>query len=120
MITDWEGSDRPLPSVELLWQSRKDVIKTLTTACRYTTEEVRLKVRSESTGECWKIVAHLMDDILIPESKNFTTLTNFSNMEYNFLEAVSSFDVAEYSEDVRYYQMSILVIFHRPKVHVLN
>lgn len=119
-ITDWEGSNKTLPSLEFRFQSRKDVIKNLNATCRYTKEEVRIIIRSRYQDECWKMLYHLFDDILIPESTNFTTLSDYSSMEYNFLEALSGFDVNEYSEDVSYWRSDILVIFHKPKIHTLN
>ena len=121
MITDWDtNSEQPLPSLEFKYQSRRDNIRNLNANFRYTKEEVRIIIRSAYLNECWNIGYHLMDDILIPESKNFTTLTGFSNMEYNFLEVLSSFDVNEFAEDRPYWRMDILVIMHKPKIHTLT
>ena len=117
-ILDWDTNpDKPLPSLEFKFQARRDRIGNLNSNFRYSKEDVRIVIRSDDLKEIWKLGIHLMDDIFIPESKNFTTLTGFSNMEYNFLEAISSFDVNEFAEDRPYWRMDILVILHKPKVH---
>lgn len=120
MTLDWGNKGKPLPSCEFLYRGRpSDKILNLNSNAKYIKEDVRIICRSKIMGECWKMVHHIMDDILIPQCKNFTTLTGFSNMEYNFLEATSSFVINEYSEDVLYERCDIAVTLHKPKVFTL-
>ncbi|MHA1330686.1 MAG: hypothetical protein ACTSR2_06385 [Candidatus Hodarchaeales archaeon] len=121
IIFDWDGNmDKPLPSLEFRFDSGNYTIRNLNSNFRYNKDEIRIVVRSKIQHECWLIGNHIIDDILIPETTNFTTLTDYPNMEYNFLEVLSNRDVREYAEDELYWRMDILVILHRPKVYTLN
>jgi hypothetical protein len=117
---DWENSDKDnLPSVEFIYNRNTAKIRSLDTSFRDGKEEVRLKVRAESEGECWEI-SQWIEDVVITECKNFTTLTGFSNMDYSFLEFMEGSRIEEYSEDVNYWLHDILVIFEKPKVYTIN
>lgn len=118
MTLHWDT--KTFPSCEFLNRGRpSDKILNLNSNAKYVKEDVRIICRSIITGECWKMTHHIMDDILIPQCKNFTTMTAFSNMEYNFLEATSNYVITEYSEDVLYERMDIAVTLHKPKIYTL-
>ncbi len=111
---------KTFPSCEFTYRGRpSDKILNLQSNAKYVKEDVRIICRSIITGEVWKMAHHIMDDILIPQCKNFTTMTAFPNMEYNFLEATSNFTILEYSEDVQYERIDIAVTLHKPKVYTL-
>lgn len=120
MMMYWSDKGKPLPSCEFLYRGRpSDKILNLQTNAKYIKEDIRIVCRSKIVGECWKMVHHIMDDILIPQCKNFTTMTKYPNMEYNFLEATSNFVINEYSEDVPYERVDISVTLHKPKIFSL-
>jgi len=119
-IDDWANSDKDvLPSVEFIYNRSNYKIGSLDTSYRDIKEEVRLKIRSETELETWKI-SNWISDLLITECKNFTTLSEFPDMEYSFIEVIEGNRMEEYSEDVTYWLHDILVIFHKPKIYTIN
>lgn len=119
-IDDWEENpDKPLPSLEFENSTGSFNILSLDAATRYLKDEVRIVVRSKRKEEAKLMTLHLCD-IGIEQCKAFTSLSKFPNMNYNFLETLSTFKVNEYADDVTFWRIDVLFVFHAPKKFTLG
>lgn len=113
---DWEGDDRPIPSIEVYNDGDEHKVINLATDVYDEKHNVRVITRFETRDECWK-VGNFLKKLFKRLAINHHIVEGFENNDFGRLQPVSMNRIVEYSEDVGYWRHDILARINKTKVY---